>query len=212
MISTRSLADLPDVQTLRRLLQSLATLDAILQREWEYRYYSFDSRWAPNQAMGSMRNGSGDHWFALCLPVGAGIVGLSHESAMYRHEKPWPGLFSKLPPALEVLRTEPAFDTKNCSFCVWRLKDDPAWSRGDVEFAPGDDPDGSAGLLRLLDGAPQSYAGFAAEYFEVEIPIDAIAPVYAHQPMTQQLVATLNPNVSLADLEADLIEIDYPRA
>lgn len=43
MISTRQLGALPDIATLERLCQSLALLDAILSREWEYRYYSFNA-------------------------------------------------------------------------------------------------------------------------------------------------------------------------
>lgn len=41
-ISTSNSQDLPDVPTLKRLLQSIAMLDAILKAEWEYRYYSFN--------------------------------------------------------------------------------------------------------------------------------------------------------------------------
>ena len=44
MISTRDLSELPDVDGLRRLMQSLAMLDAIVCREREYRYFFFDSR------------------------------------------------------------------------------------------------------------------------------------------------------------------------
>ncbi len=47
MISTRNLAALPGIDDLRRLCQSLAMLDAILEPEWQYRYYSFNSRWIP---------------------------------------------------------------------------------------------------------------------------------------------------------------------
>ena len=93
LISTRNLAELPDIPTLRRLLQALATLDAILSPEWEHRYYSFNSKWAEGRQMGSMRNGSGDDWFALFMPQGAGIIGLAHEAAMFRFGAPWPGIF-----------------------------------------------------------------------------------------------------------------------
>jgi len=37
MNSTRNLSQLPDVEGLRKLLQSLAMLDAIVCREWQYR-------------------------------------------------------------------------------------------------------------------------------------------------------------------------------
>jgi hypothetical protein len=36
VVSTRHLSNLPDIDNLRRLCQSLAMLDAILSPEWEY--------------------------------------------------------------------------------------------------------------------------------------------------------------------------------
>jgi hypothetical protein len=56
-------------------MQSLALLDAILSPDWEYRYFSFDSRWGPSERMGSMRNGQGDHWFALFSSAGCWLKG-----------------------------------------------------------------------------------------------------------------------------------------
>src|SRR5689334_5634570 len=64
VISARNLSPLPGVDHLRRLLQSMAMLDAILSPEWEFRYYSFDSKWSPGEQMGSMRDGGGDDFFA----------------------------------------------------------------------------------------------------------------------------------------------------
>ena len=57
MISTRNLTGLPDPPSLKQLTKSLAMLDALIQREWEYRYYSFDSKWADYGEMASMRKG-----------------------------------------------------------------------------------------------------------------------------------------------------------
>jgi hypothetical protein len=130
---------------------------------------------------------------------------------MFRAGDPWPGLFTGLPPELAELESEPAFDTRNSTFCAWRLASDSGWRRGSVEYAPGDDPDGSADLLLLFDGQPQSYVEFAASYFEREVPVEAVASVYAHKPLTSGLVEALNPGLTLAALEADLSEIDYPR-
>lgn len=211
LTSTRSLADWPDIEGLRRLLQSLAILDAILEHEWEYRYYSFNSRWAAGEELGSMRNGSGDQWFALFLPEGAGIVGLAHEAQMYRAGDPWPGMFVGLPPELAQLQSEPAFDTQHSSFCAWRLSSAKAWARGPVEFPVGTDPDGSADLLHLLDCKPESYVQFAADYFEKDVPVEAVGALYAHEPLTAALVRELNPEASLGLLEPDLLEINYPR-
>lgn len=70
MISTLNSDGLPGIDELRRLLQSMAMLDAILSPEWEYRYYSFNANWSTGEQMGSMRNGCGDHFFAHFTPAG----------------------------------------------------------------------------------------------------------------------------------------------
>jgi len=65
MVTKNRLATIPNVETLKKLCQSLATLDAIISPDWEYRYYSFNSKWADGEMMASMRNGSGDDYFIL---------------------------------------------------------------------------------------------------------------------------------------------------
>lgn len=81
-ISTANLDALLDVNRLKALFQSLATLDAIMSPEWEYRYYSFNSKWAKGEQMGSMRNGSGDELFVLFNHAGCFIKGFAHECQM----------------------------------------------------------------------------------------------------------------------------------
>ena len=210
MISSRHLDAMPDLESFRRLTRSLAMLDAILSPEWEGRYYSFDSRWGSGELMASMRNGQGDHWFAWLGEPGAVLIGLDHEAAMYRHGNPWPGLFDGIPADLASAVHEPAFDSQHSTFCIWHRASGTGWERGPVKFAPGDDPDGSAALLRHLDGRPESYQEFAAEYYEREVGLDAIAAVYRHAPLTKALVDRLNPDVSVFDLEDDRLEIGYP--
>jgi hypothetical protein len=210
MISSRNLDQMPDPTQLRRLLKSLSMLDAIVSPDWESRYYSYNAGWSDDSEMGSMRNGCGDQWFALLTERGVGIVGLAHESAMFRPGDPRPGMFDGLPDALAELRTEPAFDSDNCSFCLWCLAADGTWRRGPVEMADGDDPDGSADLLHLFDLDPESYVTFAADYYEVMLPIDAVEAIYAHEPLHEALVSSLNEDVSLDDLQSDLTEIGYP--
>jgi len=43
MISTRDLSQLPDINGLCRLLKSIALLDAILCRDWQFPFYAFKS-------------------------------------------------------------------------------------------------------------------------------------------------------------------------
>ena len=85
MTSTRDLSTFPTIETLRRLSQSLAMLDAIIMREWDYGYYSFNSKWAEGEQMASMRNGQGDEWFCGFGLPGAFLKGFDHESKM----SPW---------------------------------------------------------------------------------------------------------------------------
>src|SRR5690242_17751493 len=95
------LSSLPDVESLKKLSQSLAMLDAIISPEWEYRYYSFNSKWDKNKMMASMRNGEGDEYFILFNQHGAIIKGFAHERPMssYANEsnKVWKGIFENVP-------------------------------------------------------------------------------------------------------------------
>ena len=86
---------------------------------------------------------------------------------------------------------------------------------GAVEFAGGDDPDGSAVLLSPLDGRPQTYRDWAAAYFErPSLNTAAVAPVFTHRPLTEAVLDELHTDDaerrSLADLADDIAEIGYP--
>ena len=131
---------------------------------------------------------------------------------MYRPDSPWPGVLDGIPPEFARFRDEPAFDTRNTTFCIWRRVAAPAWEHGPVHFPSGDDPDGAARLLRHLDGRPETYVTFAAEYYEVAVPLDAVAAIYRHEPLTEALVARLNPTLDVHDLASDLAEIGFPES
>lgn len=211
MISTQDLSELPGIEDLRRLTRSLAVLDAILCAEWEYRYYSFDPAWAPEQSMASMRNGSGDDWFALFTPAGAGLIGLAHEATVYEYGKELPGLFDGLPAELSELRSEPAFDAPNSTFCVWRLAVDDRWRRGSLALPEGPrDPDGSAELLAILDGRPETYVAFATDYYERELDLAPVQAIYAAEPLTDALVGTLAGDEAIERVRGEARAMGYP--
>jgi hypothetical protein len=211
---------LPDIETLRRRSRALATLDAILSPEWESRYFSFDSRWGPDEEMASMRNGAGDAYSIVFSPPGVFIRGFDHESVMspYRGGRLWPGLVDSVPAVFAGSLGEPAFSTGDglleATVCLWRGRGDDRWHTGDVELPDGDDPDGADGLFRvLLDGTGGAYRDFAEDYYEVSIDRAAVADVLALGPLTDELVRRLNPDAGgVAELEEDLAEIGYPPA
>lgn len=211
-ISTRDLSRLPDLPTLRRLLQSLAMLDAILSREWQFRYYSFNSAWSPDEQMGSMRNGSGDEFFALFNPNGCFIKGFDHEAPINGAGLDSAQFYRAVPAEFSEAAQEPAFSTQNVTFCLWRLNADNHWSHAtvDMQEQTTGDHDGSGQLLSILDGAPDKYQAFAEDYYEEDISIDTVKAVYNHQTLTENLVHELNPEVDIAELKPDAIEIGYP--
>src|SRR5436309_2575766 len=138
MISTRDLSGLPDIETLRRLMQSLAMLDAILSSEWEYRYFSFNGRWSRGEQMSSMRNGQGDHYFALFNAAGCWLKGFAHEAPMTPFASDPPrvadGLFDGIPAEFAACLTEPALSVDETTFCIWRRYGDREWQRGPVNL------------------------------------------------------------------------------
>jgi hypothetical protein len=208
-ISTQNLTPLSDIPALKRLTQSLAMLDAILWPEWEERYYSFNAHWAESEMMASMRNGSGDNWFLLFSQAGAVIKGFSHESPMAAVPT-WPGVLSDVPAIFGTFLSEPAFSMDDTTFCIWRTVFDHQWQKGFVSCPSGSDPDGSADLLFILDGKSKTYQQWAEEYSEADVSLAAVAHVYAHLPLTEEIVAELNRDIVLSDLSADIIKIGYP--
>ena len=202
---------LPYIETLRRLTKSLAMLDAIISPEWDYRYYSYNANWGRSEEMASMRDGSGDEWFLLFHSHGAALKGFAHELS-----NAYGGDFAKrirqtVPSEFTSFLNEPSFGMDLATFCLWRLRTDGNWSV--VTDGDGTGPivdDGSAELLELLDGQPETYRAWAADYFEREIDLSAIRMIYSHQTLDESLVKTLNPDLSLMDVLADAKEIGYP--
>lgn len=213
MISTRDLSRLPSIDRLKALMQSLATLDAVLSPDWGHRYYSFSAHWDAGKAMASMRDGSGDELFALFTSAGAIVKGFAHESPMspYAKNPPtiWPGVLDSVPAEFVDFLDEPALLQSDTTFCVWRSYENTAWQRGDIEFPEGKDPDGSAGLLAMLDGNPETYRIWAEYYYERPVDLSAVIHIYEHRPLTKDLVAELNPSLSTQELARDIQDIAY---
>ncbi|GAB3654126.1 hypothetical protein GCM10027589_12620 [Actinocorallia lasiicapitis] len=215
------LSKLPGIDELRDRCRALAMLDAIMSPEWSDRYYSFDAAWSSEEEMASMRDGSGNDYSIVFAPVGVFARGFDHESPMspYRTNppKPWPGLFDDVPEPLRHNIAEPAFGdgrgTPRATVCFWRRTADPRWKTGNLTLPAGhDDPDGASRLFAVLaDGSPETYQKFAEDYYETDVDLDAVRHILALRPLTPSILATLNDDLTIPDLEADLIEIGYPR-
>ena len=51
------------INQLRQKLKAFALADAIFAEEWQYRYFSNNSKWSDTEEMASLRDGSGGEWF-----------------------------------------------------------------------------------------------------------------------------------------------------
>lgn len=206
----RILAALPHPSALRRLCIAQAVLDEILMPDWEDRWSSFDGAWGPGLLMASMRDGSGDEVFIGFCAAGVFIKGFAHEGRAAVDD-----VFAGLPAGLHGFRDEPAFSPADTTFCIWWDRSRPGWQTapgshdshdgdaGEVPDADGvpDDADGSATLLAILDGRPETWQAHAAALFEVDVPLASIRHVYEHRPLDEDFVRGLN-----ADAGDDVLE------
>lgn len=197
----------------------MAMLDAILSPEWDMRYFSHDAHWAPGEHMASMRNGSGDEYSFTIAPQGTYGRGFDHESALspYTRQPPRPyeGLIDAVPSVLQDAVAEPAFmmgDVPSVTLTLWRLNADGAWSHGQVrDVHSRSDDDGGTWLFDELDGKPETYVAFAADYYEVPVSLHAATHVFQHRPLTDAVVLSLNADLSVEDLGDDIRSIGYPQ-
>ena len=164
--------------------------------------------------LGSMRNGEGDDFFAHFSRAGCFLKGFAHEAPMTPYargpKRVWPGVLDSVPKEFAKCLKQPAFNMEDTTFCVWRRYGDDSWQVGEIEFPAGADPDGSKRLLSPLDGKPKAYQAWAEDYYERPVSLAGVRHVYAHRPLTEEVVARLNPEVTLRELREDVKEIGYP--
>ncbi|MFF7180001.1 hypothetical protein [Streptomyces sp. NPDC008121] len=210
---------LPDPAVLRDHCRALAMLDAVLSPEWEDRYHSFDARWSATEEMASMRDGQGDEFSLVLSPAGVYLRGFVHAIGSGGRRA-----VARVPEAFRPYVEEPAFAHPDgeplVTVCLWRLAGESTWHVGAASLdGPGPsgggraDTDATDFLFELLvDRSAEAYARWAGEYFELPVDAEAVRQVLALRPLTDALVAALNPRSTLAALADDIAEIGYPRA
>jgi hypothetical protein len=207
MLSTSNYAGLPSPAALQRLAQSLAVLDAINSPDWEYRYYSYNPAWAPDEALLEMRDGEGDQMLVLFRPEGCVLNGYLSE-----YDQPDKAEATRsLPAAFQDFMFGEPVASIGTTFCLWHT---PAhgWQTGTVE----NEDNGSEELLYIFDNDPATYAEWATEYYLDEtdrrpLTAAAVAPIYHHEVLTKAMVLAINEELEdWTMLAADLQEIGYP--
>jgi hypothetical protein len=192
-------SDLPDIESLRRRLRSVAMLDAIVMPDWEFRYYSYDAHWGAGQAMASMRNGSGDGFHALFTSGGAIVKGIDRDLG-FCAGSPYEGL----PAELKAFADEPAFEPATATFCIWRRRTDDAWSWSRVNSRVRLDL-----LLVPVRGAP-AYLGWATAYYGKAIAPGIVELVFSDAPLSAEILKSFAPDCDIDAVFKDAREIGYP--
>jgi hypothetical protein len=178
---------LPTPPELERICKGIAALDATLSDDWEYRYYSFDARWAKGQRLASMRNGEGDDWFIVFTRGLVFVKSFWHEHARGDPKK----IYADLPAALKPQLKEAAFEMDLVTFGGFH--DGKKWTlRGNAKPMKAE--------LAILSGDPKQYRKYAKHYFERDVPLERVARALAGKPLDTK---------QSSQLRADLKEIGY---
>ena len=211
---------LPDLPTVKAWSQSLAVLDAIRERDPRFRGFSY-SALPEDEQVGGWRDGSGDDYSIVFTPHGAFARGLCHESPLcdfsYTPPRLWPGLLAGVPAALRDVAERVTYNETvgaDATVTLWRLVGESSWSYGQVSYpadlAVGWEDVQTPEIFDNFDGRPETYANDIEEVEQVVLDLNAVAHVFAHLPLTEDVVAALNPERAFADLAFDLIAIGYP--
>ncbi len=207
MISTKNYSLLPDRKSLETICKAISVLDAIISQEWQFRYYSFNSKWDTNERCLQMRNGSGDEMHILFREDGCVINGFAHEYNQQDKTK----LTNNLPSIFKDFSFGEPVNSIGTTFCLWTIEL-KKWEVGQLENVE----DNSEEMLNIFDGQPQTYIDWAKEYFEESykktgIPLDTVSKIYNGETLTKEMVLSIVDELEdWQQLEKDLIEINYP--
>lgn len=207
MIATKDFKLLPSKNSLQNICKAISVLDAIICQEWEYRYYSYNSKWGEGEEFFEMRDGSGDLMNILFLEKNCVINGFAHE--FQKNQKS--DLTTNLPEMYNDFIFGEPVASLGTTFCLW-TNETENWEVGLIK----DYNDNSEELLAIFDGNPQTYIDWASDYFEdsykeTGIPLNTVTEIYQGKILTKEMVLSLVEEIEdWKLLEEDLKEINYP--
>ena len=180
---------------LKRKLKRLALLDAMIEQEWEYRYYSFDSAWSESEEMASLRDGSGGEWF----------VHFAGDNVAFKCTSPVDGIvedFEKLKSSVPKRFTsfihEPAF-SMNIGSCIWYFEND-SWVKLGVEIQDLPNPDAIVAM------SAEDYCKYVESYHEKSIDPKLVQQIL-EGTFQETIAQQLNADIDLELLSSDLKQI-----
>lgn len=197
---------LPSPADLRGLGRRIVLLEYLIDPDSEFRQYAHTAEWRPGWDLITMRNGGGDD-YAIALSDEAGLLrGFDHESeaSPYTNEDELsylPGTVDALPERFRPFLEDSEFtdgDEMAVSLLLWFLPGETTWrteATGEVE----DGADWLLGSLVARDPAREFHKEFQG-YYETSLDLSAVRAVLDGTPLTEEIVAGLNPEADEADL------------
>ncbi len=189
--------ELPSIDKVKKTLQGLALMDAILMSEWEYRFFSYNSNWdgKGDEAMASMRDGEGNEYFLYFSHLGvAGKV-------LFKNKIQNPlSILEKIPDIFEKFKNEVAFNLDNSTFFFWRSYEDEKWdtSPNNLKLYP---------LLEFIKNSYEGYQKWAESYYERDIDSKTLKEIFISLSINSKQLSILNSELNLKDLKEDIQEI-----
>ncbi|KHD11346.1 hypothetical protein PN36_20455 [Candidatus Thiomargarita nelsonii] len=176
-------------------MKALALADAIIQPEWEYRYFSYNSKWSDTEEMGSFRDGSGGEWFFLSSGQFAGYKCLSPEDGIMPDLE---NVKSQFPSEYRSFITEPAF-SMDLATCLWYLHESK-WVKNGLTVKWIID------LAEITNWTAKDYHTWAVDYYERDFDVLDIDKLFENQ-FNEELAMKLNPEIDINKLRVELVEI-----
>ena len=185
---------IPDLKTLARTIQGFSFCDALLEPDWDLRYFSYDAGWnsAKREAMGSVRNGHGLEIFFLFsngFAIGKIFDGAGCNVSM--------DIIQSLPETFESFKSEPAFGLNEVTFLAWSTSADENWS-----FFPSKAtlPD----VFSVFSGGIEAYHQWAEDYYGRKIDKTALFQAFYTLEIDQETLQKLETVLSLAEIQEEL--------
>lgn len=198
-----SIDELPIVDEVIKVSQSLAILDAILMPEWEFRYFSFNKSWDSNQYMASLRDGEGSHYYIL-FEISDELIGCTGKVYCKDSKISNDNHFSKIKELndFEYFLGEVAFENDKSSLYFYFNHSDNKWEIAtQIQGIP---------FLRVFKDKEEAYLPWAEQYYERNIHQNTVKQIFDFKPLNEIMLSELNPDLTFQDILEDIEEIGYP--
>lgn len=187
---------------LKNNCKALSVLEAILCQEWEYRYYSYNSKWDKGEECFEMRNGEGEQLLILFKGSDAIINGFSLEKPPINNDK------NVIPERFHEFIFNDPIKTIGTTFCLW-TDEDGGWNKEQLSTLGAVEEH----ALDIYFDSITKYIDWSYDYYELEekLDYDVVKRIFESDSLDEMLIRKINPELSDFDLlKDDLDTIDYP--